>query len=329
MGSESPQLQIRGFADVRYNATDLEEVNNAFSLGQFDLFITSKLSNSLSVLAELVIEADPFTNEFGIEPERILLNYHRSDYFNVGFGRYHSAIGFYNTAYHHSSWLQATVDRPFLFDFEDDGGILPIHNVGITTTGLIPSGSLNLHYVAEVGNGRAARTELGQDAVQNLTDENQGKSFNLAAFVRPDAVRGLQIGASFFHDRLTPLEGPSVNEVILSAHVVLQRPSFELLNEVVQIRHELVGGTSTANTLGFYTQVSRRWGDYQPYFRYEYVDVPEDDVIFPDIQRVSGPLFGLRYDWGDYTALKAQYGHVVRRLEPSFNIFTLQAAFTF
>jgi len=120
-----------------------------------NLLITSKISDRLSMLTEAVVEADSATNQFGIELERMLLNYDDSDYFKVGFGRYHTAIGYYNTAHHHSSWMQTAVDRPFLFSFEDRGGILPIHNVGITTTGRIPSGPLGLHYVAEVGNGRA------------------------------------------------------------------------------------------------------------------------------------------------------------------------------
>jgi len=36
--------------------------------------------------------------------------------------RYHTAIGYYNTAYHHSTWFQTTTGRPFLFEFEDKGG---------------------------------------------------------------------------------------------------------------------------------------------------------------------------------------------------------------
>jgi hypothetical protein len=329
MASNGPRLQIRGFADVRYRASDLENDTDSFALGQFNLFMTSKLSDHLSVLAEIVTEADADTNEFGVEVERLLLNYHYSDNFNVGFGRFHTAIGFYNTAYHHSAWLQTTVDRPFLFDFEDDGGILPIHNVGLTFSGAIPSGPLGLHYVAELGNGRAARTELGQDPVQNVTDENNGKALNLALLARPDAVRGLELGFSGYHDSLTPIDGVNVKEVILSAHLVYQRPTFELLNEVVVVRHEPDDGSTTASTTGFYTQISRQWGAYRPYFRYEYVDVPDEDRIFPHLNRVSGPIVGLRYDWAEFAALKVEVGRVTKTLEPSFNRLTLQAAFTF
>lgn len=329
MGIDSPHLQIRGFADVRYAASNLKGTTDSFALGQFNLFITSKLSDHFSVLSEAVTEADSETNTFGIELERMLLNYHYSDYFNVGFGRYHTSIGFYNTAYHHSTWMQTTVDRPFLFDFEDDGGVLPIHNVGVTINGAIPSGSLGLHYVAEIGNGRATRTELGQNPVQNVVDENNGKAVNFALFARPEAVHGLEIGASGYHDNLTPLALPNVDEQIFSAYAIYQTASFEFMNEGVLIRHTPSNGAPTVNAPGFYSQISHKWGQFRPYFRYEYVNIPDRDLIFPDVHRMSGPLFGFRYDWGEYTAFKLEYQRTMRRIEPDYNTLTLQTSFAF
>ena len=130
--------------------SDFRDGSNAFALGQFNLFITSRLSEHVSVVAEPVLEADE-RNAFGFELERLLLQLTANRYFNVSVGRYHTAIGWYNTAYHHSTWLQTAVGRPFLFEFEDNGGILPIHNVGLSATGQIPSGDFDLRYVAEVG----------------------------------------------------------------------------------------------------------------------------------------------------------------------------------
>jgi hypothetical protein len=59
------------------------------------------------------------------------------------------------------------------------------------------------------------------------------------------------------------------------------------------------------------------------------VNVPNRDLIFPDIHRLNGPVFGLRYDWGEFTAFKIQYGRTMRRLQPSFDTLALQTAFTF
>jgi hypothetical protein len=325
----TPHLNIRGFGDVRYAASNQRGSTNSFALGQLNLFITSRISDRLSMLTESVIEADSATNQFGIELERMLLNYDYSDYFKVGFGRYHSAIGYYNTAYHHSAWMQTAIERPFLFTFEDRGGVLPIHNVGVTATGRIPSGPLGLHYVAEIGNGRATRTDLGQNFVQNVSNEHNGKSFNVALYARPDAIRGLQVGVSGYHDHLTPLVAPNVDQQIFNAHAIFQRSNIEFLNEVVLMRHLPDNGFLATNSTGFYSQISHRWGSYRPYFRYEYLNVPDRDLIFPDVHRVNGPIFGVRYDWGEFTAFKIQYGRTMRRVQPSFDTLMLQTAFTF
>src|SRR5262249_29865182 len=144
-------VRIQGFSDVQYQATDAKNGDhNSFSLGQFNLFITNRLSNKVGVLAELVVEADD-TNAVGVDLERLMLRYTAYDYLGLSAGRSHTAIGYYNTAYHHSTWLQSAVGRPFLFAFEDNGGILPIHNVGLSATGRLPLPQLGLHYIAEVG----------------------------------------------------------------------------------------------------------------------------------------------------------------------------------
>ncbi len=322
-----PSLQIRGFSDVTFHASDLRGEKQSFAIGQFDLFITSRLSDKLGVLAELVLEAND-RNEFGFEAERLLLSYKPSDYFNVAFGRYHTAIGYYNSAYHHGTWFQTATGRPFIFQFEDEGGILPIHNVGISANGRIPSGKLGLQYVAEIGNGRARRSPL-VEPVQNAVDENRGKAVNFALSARPDWAPGLQAGFSIYRDRLTPEGFPGIRETIGAAHVVYANSTFELLNEALLVRHAPRGSGRPFNTSGFYTQVSRKFDKARPYFRYQYVNAADGEPILGDLGRRNGPSLGLRYDVSEFAAFKAQYDRTGRRgLEP-FNGLTLQLAFTF
>lgn len=165
-------LRIRGFGDVDLQGDTKHGDTTSFSLGQLDLFITSDVADHYRFLSEVVFEAGPDNiygvlagpeNTFGVDIERYLLQYSYNDFFNLAVGRGHTAIGYYNTAFHHSTWLQTTTERPFLFEFEDRGGILPIHIVGATASGRIPSGSLGLHYVAEIGNGRESRNPLGDE----------------------------------------------------------------------------------------------------------------------------------------------------------------------
>lgn len=333
------RLNIRGFGDVTFHGDSAKGIHfdpgistltgntTTFSLGQLDLFVTSDISDRFKFLSEIVFEAG-LDNSFGVDVERYLLQYSPNDYFNVSVGRYHTAIGYYNTAYHHSTWLQTTTGRPFLFAFEDSGGILPIHNVGVSVTGLIPSGNLGLHYVAEVGNGRASSSP-NVEAVQNRVDENSGKSFNLALYLRPSAVRGLQTGFSFYHDHLTPIGLPTIGENIFAAHAVLIRPSFEWLNETLLIRHAVNGTSRVFDTPGFYTQVSKRFGSYRPYIRYQYVNASNVEPIFPQVGLMHGPSVGLRYDPSESVTLKVQYDYTdLPHLTPINGVAT-QLGFTF
>jgi hypothetical protein len=319
-------MQIRGFGDMTFHGSDAHNTHTAFGLGQLNLFVTSDISEKFRLLSEIVFEADSSDNNFGVDIERLLLQYSHNDYFNFGVGRYHTDIGFYNTAYHHSAWLQTAVGRPFLFQFEDGGGILPVHNVGVTVNGLIPSGRLGLHYVAEVGNGRASA--LGSEPVQNVVDENNGKAVNLALFARPNAVRGLQVGFSAYHDGLHPGGGLNIGETIFAAHAVLQRPNFEWLNEALVIRHAVEGG-HVFETPGFYSQISKAFGQYRPYFRYQYVNASPHEPIFPFVGLQQGPSVGMRFDASDAVALKLQYDHSAFRQQQSVNGLELQFAFTF
>ncbi|HTT19621.1 MAG TPA: hypothetical protein VMG82_11770 [Candidatus Sulfotelmatobacter sp.] len=336
-------LRIRGFGDVNlhgdnYHPAAGEGDKSAFSLGQLNLFVTSDISDKFKFLGEIVFEAGPDNiygvtrgpeNEFGVDVERYLLTYSHNEYFNLSAGRYHTAIGYYNTAYHHSTWLQTTTGRPLLFEFEDRGGILPIHNVGLEAYGSIPSGSLGLHYVAEVGNGRESRAPLTDEPVQNVVDDSNGKAVNFELVARPPQIPGLQVGFSAYRDKLFPNTLPvTVGETILAAHAVYSTPTFEWLNEALVVRHTPDGG-HTYDTPGWYSQISKRFGSYRPYFRYQYINASPNEPIFPDIALRAGPSAGVRYDASESVALKLQYDYTSLRNQPAVQGLQAQVGFTF
>jgi hypothetical protein len=323
--SEGLSLKIRGFSDVTFKASNDNTTHSAFALGTTDLFVTSRLSDSLSVIGEFGFEAGS-DNIVGVDLERLMLNYAPNDHLNLSIGRTHSMVGYYNTAYHHGAWFQTSVVRPFLFRFEDGGGILPVHNVGLSAMGLVPSGKLGLHYVAEVGNGRSYSTD---QAVQNTVDENNGKSFNLGMFVTP-GNHGLQTGFSVYHDHLTPGTGVNLGQNIIAGHLVYVTPKFELLNEGILMRNTPDGANVTFNTPGFYSQISRQFASkYRPYFRYEYINASHRDPIVGSVGRFHGPTAGLRFDASTYAALKLEYGREERRGLAPVNQLNSQVAFTF
>jgi hypothetical protein len=331
-------LRMRGFGDINFHGDTQKGDTTSFTLGQLNLFVTSEMSENFKFLGEIVFEGGPDNiygvtrgenNVFAVDVERLLLQYSYNDYFNLSAGRYHTAIGYYNTAYHHSTWFQTATGRPFLFQFEDRGGILPIHTVGVSASGAIPSGRLGLHYVAEVGNGRASRHPFLDEPVQNVIDEQNHKAYNLALFARPDVIHGFQAGFSVYRDVLVPNESPRIGETILAAHAVYIRPNFEWLNEALVVRHAPLGTSHVFQTPGFYTQVSKGFGAYRPYFRYQYLNGSDREPIFPDVGRRQGPSVGLRFDPSESVALKLQYDYTTIRNQQAIHALALQVGFTF
>jgi hypothetical protein len=319
-------MNVQGFADVGWVGNDQSHSTNSFYLGQMNLFITSKLSETSSIIAETVFESDD-RNAYGVELERLLYNWSPNDSFNISVGRFHSAIGYYNTAYHHSTWMQTAMNRPQLFAFEDDGGILPIHNVGVSVTGLVPSGSLGLHYIAELGNGRTSRSLL-KEPVQNVLDENNRKSTNFGFYVRPQRFRGFQAGFSWYNDRLMPDGLPRIGESIYSVHAVYNTPKLEFLNEAVLVRHT-PDGVRSYNTPGWYSQISPQLKYVRPYFRYQYVNASVNEPVYSDVGLMHGPSVGLRFNMSEFAAFKIQYDRGMYRTQSPTNGLGAQMSFAF
>src|SRR6185436_4413400 len=131
---------------------------------------------------------------------RLVFQYNPNKYFRVGFGKFNAAVGYYPNQFHRAKFYQTATGRPLMFTDEDNGGILPVHQVGLTVQGQIPSGSLGLHYIGEITNGRAF--SLDSHEIQNFADGNNFKAVNGGLFVRPDAAPALEAGFTVYRDTI-------------------------------------------------------------------------------------------------------------------------------
>jgi hypothetical protein len=333
-GSPSP-VQLNLFGDLGVRATnDRGTSSSSFYMGSLDVFMTAHASSRVSGLAEILFITEQ-DNTVTPDIERLLLQYKVNDHLSAAIGRYHTSIGYYNTAFHQGEWFDTAIGRPFMYAFDDVGGFLPLQEVGITAYGQIPSGKLNLGFVAEMGNGRDHL--IGGEPAQNNHDVNNGKAFNLALSARPRWVSGLQLGFSIYHDYLTFSDAINHPELISTVYAVFNNSNYEFLNEAMMVRH-VYSSTSAPgiwHTPGFYSQISRRWGKYRPYFRYQYINAAIDEPIYGDptdgpiVGRRNGPSVGLRYDFTEQTAWKLQYDRLAQRDLPNSNSVATQFAFTF
>jgi hypothetical protein len=275
------------------------------------------------------------TNEFGVDIERYQLTYQANRYFSASAGRFHTSIGYYNTAYHHGNWFSTAEGRPIMYLFEDSGGILPVHMVGVTLTGEVPhTEALGLHWVAEVGNGLSSNP-FATESVQNFYSDRNYKATNLAVYIRPQFLSGLQIGGSWYHDGLNPSQAenplpiPEVKQNIESAYVVFFNSDWEFMNEAVLLSNHVMGAPAPFRSPMAYTQIARKFGIYKPYFRYQYVNDSRQDPVNLLKGIYYGPSVGMRVDFADYAAFKLQFNHLFQSSQLAGNGLDAQIAFTF
>jgi hypothetical protein len=332
---EYPSLHLSGFADVDFSAQDRSEGPRGFSEGQFTLHLASALSPRVAFFGELTFtpRADAGTGNppapgFNAEVERAIIRFDQSDLLKVSFGRYHTPINWWNTAFHHGQWLQTTISRPEMVQF--GGKFIPVHFVGALAEGVLPSGGWNLNYQAGIGNGRGSVISRAGDA----GDNNNRPAWLLNVFAKPDRAFGLQVGGSVYIDRVTVAGRPEFDERITSAHAAWQREDPEIIAEIADVHHEQIGGSLSTSNLAYYVQGAYRLPSsarlWKPYYRFEHIDIDSNDVVFAGVPNLDGSTIGVRYDISTYAAIKSEI-RVRRRVpdQPRTNGWFLQIAFTF
>ena len=164
-----PSLHIAGFGDVNFAAQNRNDGPRGFTEGQFTLHLVSALSPRIAFFGELTFTprldggtGNPPATGFNAEVERAIIRFDQSDALKVSFGRYHTPINWWNTAFHHGQWLQTSIGRPELVQF--GGRFIPVHFVGALVEGVAPSGGWNINYQAGIGNGRGSVISRACDA---------------------------------------------------------------------------------------------------------------------------------------------------------------------
>ena len=333
-----PPLKIRGFFDFNFglgtNANPLiyplpAQGRSTFQVGEFDLFFSSKLARNLNFVGELVFGSD-ITNEWGVDVERLQLTYKVNKYLEISGGRYHTSIGYYNTAFHHGNWFQTAGGRPFMYYFEDAGGLLP----GARCRNYHDRQGARYGFAGPALGGGSHQRPFCRPRRAGYPEfrlRQASKGYNFAAYIRPSRAPGLQIGGSYYRDQMYPAASAitRVDQTITSAYVVYNNSTWEFLGEGVMLRNSIHGTGRSYNSPLSYGQISRKFGAYRPYVRYQYVHSLEGDPVNHFTGRYAGPSIGVRKDISDYAALKLQYNLLQQRLVPNANGLLVQVAFTF
>lgn len=331
----SPKLNIRGFGHLQYdfskaqNSDNTVDETNHFTNGGVDLFITSKVAKKISFLNETVFEfGTNGTNTLDVE--RVLLKYELSDKLNIALGRGHTALGYWNEHFHHGTWLQTTTGRPTIYKFEDDGGILPVHYVGLEFSGILDAPGGTVSYVSNVANGRGT---IG-DEVKLVEDNNDSKMVGFMFTYEPAAILGLGLGLNVITDKIpakagTADRGDEIDETISGAHIFYVQDPWEILLEAQNVNHFNHATDLRDESVGGYGQLGYKIGKYKPYFRHDWLRVSDRDPFFEGlVEDESSNTLGLRYELSTFNALKFEYRHIDQD-NAQKNEATVQSSFAF
>ena len=328
--SSSYAFELNGFADVSFTASvdapegslGEESKNGNFAFGTLDLYLAQSLED-IDILVELVVEEGAI-----LDLERLTIGYTFEDSLKVRFGRFHTPIGVWNTAYHHGTQLQPTIARPEFLNFEDDGGILPVHTIGLYLSGRVRTEAGAIEYGAMYGNGPAVTGEDGNIILtpNNIGDNNTNKAVAAHASIAPEAVKGLKIGVSGYLSNVQtdenamidsdidsdiddPIDPVDVDQTIIGAAISYSIADVGLMGEYFSIANKDNIADDSFTSSAYYALLTYSIKDkWIPYVMYENMTADDEDPYFltlgtSDITRVSG---GLRYNINYRSSIKGE-----------------------
>jgi hypothetical protein len=314
---QRPRLSLNMFGDVAFQLDSQQPRNPAFVLSPLNFLLFGRHGN-LIALSEFAFEIGAGGESILVDVERFFVGWH-GERFSIEAGRMHTELGYWNNAFHHGRWLQMTIERPRGIDFEDDGGILPIHSVGLTARAHLLTGPQQVDLVAAVANGRGAIS----DDIQVTADDNLFKSLLLKVETKGFGARDLRFGAAAYYDHIAPepftrrpaLPDQMIQEGIGNLYVAYRSPGLTFISEAYEIVH--IAAAQSWKTFDGFVLAAYRFGTIVPYATGELRagDIEQDPFYFPDLTVANPDLLGrfkeakvgVRWDISSWSAIKLEY----------------------
>ena len=182
------------------------------------------------------------------EFERLQAGVRVGDEAFVWAGRFHSPAKFWTSEYHHGQYLQTSITRPALEEWEDDGGATPAHISGLLLESEFQRGDESAFGFA-ASFGYAPILEDGALEAHELFESvsDHGLSLNLRVAHRPESLSMTQFGLLAGWNEINvepaviplPDEPSSIDQVMLGAFGDWYWDKLRLLASVVYIDNTL------------------------------------------------------------------------------------------
>lgn len=288
-----------------------------FNTGNYVLFVTSQLSERISVLSEVSfsnrIDAVTGKNTSSFEVQRLALKYYIEDYFSIRVGKMFTPVGYWNNQFTLGLVLQPTIQRPLAIRPVSEGGVLQYRDAGIQFEGENIT-KARLFYKVLVANG------VGYHGSNDKIDNHVAVTAQLGV----EPVDGLKILGSGMFDRIQQGK-PNPNGSIASlpdngrlqlitlsaaymnaekkpefiAEFLSQKSKFDNIEDASSYTYYVYGGYKVTNKI-------------TPYALYNYTQAGNgsttgDPYFSPLPLKINLLTVGVRYKFNSNFIAKAEY----------------------
>ncbi len=268
-------------------------------------FFYSRDFKHLRLISEFFVSS---SKNHGAHFERLQVGWRLHQASNLWLGRFHNPLGYWNTQYHHGNYLETAISRPAAVSYEHDGGILPMHVVGLRLTGDIKRGEGVFGYDLGVGLGPKL-TEHSLAAMDIIDPEDSHKpvaTLRLRYFPLEDGPD--QFGIFFSRSTIPSKIIGDVEQTIAGAYVNWETGRLRLTSALYSIKHDLARNKDNRFVNGYLQLELPFAGRWIVFARAEGGKGENGDAFLAQVPAFPRErrLGGLRFEFRDYQALKLE-----------------------
>lgn len=253
----------------------------------------------------------------------------------VWLGRFHNPIGYWNTQFHHGDYLQTSISRPAMLEYEDHHGLLPMHLAGLLVEGVRERGQRGLGYAIAVATGPELTDRLSAFDVLSPGSVSGGLAVALNVSIQPVAYGSDQYGLFTNYTEIPARDRgiEDIRQLIAGGYWNWESAGWRLTGSVFYSRNQFDDPQiNLSDEFGHgYIQFERTIGERWTVFgRVEKTFAGRDDIyleLFPTHIREKA-LAGLRANVVDRHAVKLEIS-TNRRQDDRYGQIMLQWAAMF
>ena len=228
-------------------------------------------------------------------------------------GKFHNPIGYWNSQYHHGSYLQSSITRPAIVEFEDRGGIMPMHLGGFLAEGTFDRGENDLGYKLAFGAGPELTDKLEPWDVLSPRSGTKDVSATLNVYLASEMKTSNKLGSFVNYTKIpaNDIDLSEIQQITLGIYGGWGYDRWRWHGSAFYVNNQFERPTGSENDAFFnaYLQAEYELPNGWTFFgRIEGTIGGEDDAyldLFPKFieDRILG---GCRYDFARQNALKLE-----------------------